>query len=81
MRIKVKSPYMPRQRGITVSVYDEHWDRKWRSFEVDPDHVVRIRRLASGSWGRESNFLVQVEPRGQWFEAIFNGDRISWAQQ
>lgn len=86
--LRIKSRYGDsKARGVTVNGYSETLDLQTmrRSVEIYEDGAkkmrsVRICNPPTGKWARESNWLVQVEPKGKWFEALFNGTRLSWVE-
>lgn len=86
--IKVKSPYGDsKARGVSIKGYSETLDRQTgrRSVEIYEDAVrklvcVRIVNPHVSPLARKSDWLVQVEPKGKWFEALFNGTRMSWVE-
>lgn len=89
LKVKVKSPYgSPRQRGVEVILYEDKFDPasgRWSGEIYDDSYVKKLRSIRITTphirqLARESNFLVQKEPDGRWFEALFNGTRMSWKE-
>lgn len=84
--IKVKSPYgESKARGVSIKGYSETLDLQTgrRSVEIYEDAVrklVGVRNPHISLLACKSNWLVQVEPKGKWFEALFNGTRLSWVE-
>lgn len=87
--IKVKSRYGDsKARGISVNGFSEMLDPQTlrRSVEIYEDAVKKMRGVRIGNphiseQARRSDWLVQVEPKGKWFEALFNGTRLSWIEK
>lgn len=87
MKMRVKSPYGDsRARGVTINGYSETLDLQTgrRSVEIYEDAVRKLAGVRSNPHisplARRSNWLVQVEPKGKWFAALFNGTRMSWVE-
>lgn len=90
VEVKVKSPYgSERQRGVKIKlIVDGKVDAAGYKYGivydgtmVDRMYAIKITDPSIEQCVRESNFLVQFEPKGKWYEAFFNGRRLSWKEE